>query len=69
MLRSLWQTYWLYENQAGVENVVSLLEQSLIELELGFENFLQQLKEAEWDINQINLKVSKETSIEEVGPI
>ncbi|KAM7463971.1 hypothetical protein LguiA_032092 [Lonicera macranthoides] len=69
VLRSMWQTYWLYENWARVENVVSLLEQSLIELELGFENFLQQLKEAEWDINQINLKVSKETSIEEVGTI
>lgn len=65
MLRSVWQTYWLYQNWAGLKIVVDQLEQSLTELENRFENFLQQLKEAGWDTNQINLKVPKEISIEE----
>lgn len=65
VLRSVWQTYWLYQNWAGLKIVVDQLEQSLTELENRFDNFLQQLKEAGWDTNQINLKVPKEISIEE----
>ncbi|KAK2999638.1 hypothetical protein RJ639_022895, partial [Escallonia herrerae] len=65
VLRSVWQTYWLYQNSGSVDNVVYQLEQSLIELEDRFDNLLQQLEEAGWDTNQINLKVHKEISIKE----
>lgn len=65
MLRSVWQTYWLYQNLADADNFISKLEESLNKLGTRFENFLQQLKEAGWDINLISLKVPKEILIEE----
>ncbi|KAK1355726.1 Root UVB sensitive family [Heracleum sosnowskyi] len=65
VLRSVWQTYWLYQNLVHADNFISKLEESLNKLDSRFENFLQQLKEAGWDINLISLKVPKEILIEE----
>lgn len=65
VLRSVWQTYWLYQNLADDDNIISKLEESLDKLGTRFENFLQQLEEAGWDINLISLKVPKEILIEE----
>ncbi|XP_074354539.1 protein root UVB sensitive 5 [Apium graveolens] len=65
VLRSVWQTYWLYENLTDDDNFTSKLEESLNKLGARFENFLQQLKEAGWDTNLISLKVPKEILIEE----
>nr|GEU68849.1 hypothetical protein [Tanacetum cinerariifolium] len=65
VLRSVWQTYWLYKNQRREDNIFDHLKESLAELDRQFENFLQQLRDAGWDINQINLKVRKDILIEE----
>ncbi|XP_022893666.1 protein root UVB sensitive 5 isoform X1 [Olea europaea var. sylvestris] len=67
VLRSMWQTYWLDQNWSRSDDLFEQLERSLIELKAGFDNFLQQLEEAGWDTNQINLKVPKEISIEETS--
>ncbi|XP_042491546.1 protein root UVB sensitive 5 isoform X2 [Macadamia integrifolia] len=66
VLRSLWQSYWLNEHWRGSDNVFDQLKQSLIELDQRFDNFLEQLEGAGWDVNQINLKVPRKLVIEEV---
>ncbi|OVA02683.1 Vitamin B6 photo-protection and homoeostasis [Macleaya cordata] len=68
VLRSIWQTYWLHEHWRGVDNVFDQIQESLLELEERFDNFLQQLEEAGWDVQQIKLKVPKELLFEEMGP-
>ncbi|XP_063948680.1 protein root UVB sensitive 5 [Daucus carota subsp. sativus] len=65
VLRSVWQTYWLYQNLADTDAYINKLEESLNVLSTRFENFLQQLKEAGWDINLLSLKVPKDIFIEE----
>lgn len=66
MLRSVWQTYWLYKNQDKQKDGFDDLKESLNELNDQFENFLQQLRDVGWDIDQINLKVRKDVSIQEL---
>ncbi|GMH22979.1 hypothetical protein Nepgr_024822 [Nepenthes gracilis] len=67
-LRSIWQAYWLYENRMS-ENMNALLEQSLLKLDDGFDNFIQQLNDAGWETHEITLKVPKEPLIEELDPV
>ncbi|XP_050213657.1 protein root UVB sensitive 5 isoform X2 [Mercurialis annua] len=66
VLRSVWQTYWLHENWGSSTNASDQLAQSLREMEVGFEDFMQQLKLAGWNTRQINLKVPREISIDEI---
>ncbi|KAK9124483.1 hypothetical protein Sjap_014085 [Stephania japonica] len=58
VLRSLWQTYWLYENCTDSCDSFNQLEQSLLELENEFDDFLKQLEEGGWDVNQLKFKRS-----------
>jgi predicted patatin/cPLA2 family phospholipase len=74
VLRSVWQTYWLHENWKSFDNRSSdtdydQLAQSLLEMEVKFEDFMQQLDAVGWDTSQINLKVPRKISIEELGPV
>ncbi|KAF3449562.1 hypothetical protein FNV43_RR10291 [Rhamnella rubrinervis] len=69
VLRSIWQTYWLQENRNTLGNAFDQLAHSLLELEEGFEDFMQQLNRSGWNTQQINLKVPKEVAIEELDPI
>jgi predicted patatin/cPLA2 family phospholipase len=74
VLRSVWQTYWLHENWKSFGNRSSdsdydQLAQSLLEMEVKFEDFMQQLDAVGWDTSQINLKVPRKISIEELGPV
>lgn len=69
VLRSVWQTYWLHDNWEGYNNIFDQLERSLLEMEVRFEDFIQQLDVAGWDTHQINLKVPREISIDELGPV
>ncbi|KAF5759513.1 putative Root UVB sensitive family [Helianthus annuus] len=65
MLRSVWQTYWLYKNQSRQENMFDQLQESLKELDHQFDMFLQQLRDVGWDIDSINLKVRKDVFIQD----
>lgn len=67
VLRSVWQFYWLHQNRSESDDVFSQLEQSLIELNDKFDDFLLQLEKNGWETNQIYLKVPKEISIQEQG--
>ncbi|KAB5552167.1 hypothetical protein DKX38_009478 [Salix brachista] len=74
VLRSVWQTYWLHKNWKSHDNPSSdsdydQLAQSLLEMEVKFEDFMQQLDAAGWDTSQINLKVPRKISIEELGHV
>ncbi|CAN4106074.1 unnamed protein product [Withania somnifera] len=69
VFRSVWQTYWLYQNWGWSANIFDRLEQSLIELKDRFPDLLQELTDAGWDTNNLSLKVPKEMSIKELrGP-
>ncbi|CAL1378793.1 unnamed protein product [Linum trigynum] len=58
VLRSVWQTYWLHVNwEQHSLDVFYQLAKSHKEMETNFDNFLEQLGQAGWDTNQINLKV------------
>ncbi|KAJ0640474.1 putative Root UVB sensitive family [Helianthus annuus] len=65
MLRSVWQTYWLYKNQSRQENMFDQLQESLKELDHQFDMFLHQLRDVGWDIDSINLKVRKDVFIQD----
>ncbi|KAK1419329.1 hypothetical protein QVD17_28494 [Tagetes erecta] len=66
VLRSVWQTYWLFNNQSlRRENMFDWLKESLEELDYQFEKFLLQLKDVGWDINHISLKVCNDVLIED----
>ncbi|GMY25491.1 protein root UVB sensitive 5 [Fagus crenata] len=69
VLRSVWQTYWLHENWDSSVNVFHQLAQSVLQMEDGFEDFIQQLNRAGWDTLQMNLKVPKEITFDESGPV
>lgn len=69
VLRSVWQVYWLHENRESFNNLFDWLSHSLLVMEDRFDDFIQQLKGAGWDTHQLNLKVPKEISIDEVGPL
>ncbi|KAK2656823.1 hypothetical protein Ddye_009875 [Dipteronia dyeriana] len=69
VLRSVWQTYWLHEKSESVNDLFDNLSQSLLEMEDRFEDFLEQLDAAGWDTLQLNLKVPKEISIDELSPV
>jgi hypothetical protein len=60
VLRSLWQAHWLQKNLQNQDDVFSWLEDSILALEHGFTDFLEQMERAGWDQNQIILKVPKE---------
>ncbi|CAI9097307.1 OLC1v1033698C1 [Oldenlandia corymbosa var. corymbosa] len=66
VLRSLWQAYWVYQNWSWSNNVEEQIEESLISLEKRFDDFMQQLKNAGWDTSQLNLKVPRDFSIQEL---
>ena len=68
-MRSVWQTFWLSENWDSKNNVCDQLANSLVELENRFEDFMQKLKEAGWNTQQLNLKVPKEISIDDTDPL
>uniref|UniRef100_A0A0R0J7Z4 60S ribosomal protein L2, mitochondrial n=2 Tax=Glycine subgen. Soja TaxID=1462606 RepID=A0A0R0J7Z4_SOYBN len=65
VLRSVWQSFWLSENWDSDDNVRDQIATSLMELEEKFEDFIQKLKDAEWDTQQFNLKVPKEIFIDD----
>lgn len=69
VLRSVWQAYWLYENWNRLGNAFDQLRKSLLEMEDRFEDFIQQLNGSGWDTSQINLKVPREISLDELSPI
>ncbi|KAK9193514.1 hypothetical protein WN944_004211 [Citrus x changshan-huyou] len=69
VLRSVWQVYWLHENRESFDNLFDWLSHSLLVMEDRFDDFIQQLKGAGWNTHQLNLKVPKEISIDEVGPL
>ncbi|KAK3226148.1 hypothetical protein Dsin_006010 [Dipteronia sinensis] len=69
VLRSVWQTYWLHEKSESINDLFDNLSQSLLEMEDRFEDFLKQLDAAGWDTHQLNLKVPKEISIDELSPV
>ncbi|CAB4284734.1 unnamed protein product [Prunus armeniaca] len=69
VLRSVWQAYWLYENWNRLGNAFDQLTKSLLEMEDRFEDFIQQLNGSGWDTSQINLKVPREISLDELSPI
>ncbi|KAL2337041.1 hypothetical protein Fmac_011487 [Flemingia macrophylla] len=70
VLRSVWQAFWLTENWDSNVNVCDQIANSLMELEERFEDFIQKLKDAEWDTQQFNLKVPKAILIDDyVNPI
>jgi len=60
VLRSLWQAHWLHKNQLRQDEVFPWLEESIVALENGFTDFLEQLGSAGWDQDLIILKVPKE---------
>lgn len=63
-LRSVWQAYWLYENWDTSVDFIKALEESLLNLEARFNDFVGLLKGAGWNTHQINLNVPKEPYIE-----
>ncbi|XP_027926682.1 protein root UVB sensitive 5 isoform X2 [Vigna unguiculata] len=65
VLRSVWQTFWLSENWDSDVNICDQIANSLMELEERFEDFIQKLKDAEWDTQQLNLKVPKNLFIDD----
>lgn len=67
VLRSIWQTFWLSEYWESKGSVCEQLANSLIELENRFDDFIQKLKGAKWDTQQLNLKVPKEISIDDIN--
>lgn len=67
VLRSIWQTFWLSENWESKGNVYDQLANSLMELEDRFDDFIQKLKSSKWDTQQLNLKVPKEISIDDIN--
>ncbi|MED6168655.1 Protein root UVB sensitive 5 [Stylosanthes scabra] len=67
VLQSVWQMFWLSENWDGEVSVCDQLANSLLQLEARFDDFIQKLKEAGWDAQQINLKVPTEISIDDIN--
>lgn len=64
VLQSVWQAYWLYEHWDSSIEVVKSLEDSLMNLERRFDNFMELLEEAGWNTQKLNLNVPKEPYIE-----
>ncbi|XP_054784422.1 protein root UVB sensitive 5 isoform X3 [Prosopis cineraria] len=69
VLRSLWQAIWLSENWDSKGNVCHQLTNSLMELKDRFEDFIQKLNGAGWDTQQLNLKVPRRISIDDIDPL
>lgn len=69
VLRSVWQTYWLHENWDNSDNVFHQLAQSILQMEDRFEDFIEQLNRAGWDTHKINLRVPKDITIDDSGPV
>lgn len=65
MLRSVWQSYWLYLNWNKSEDVFEQLEESVAKLSECFDDFLEMLKETGWNTDQINLKVPNDILFQE----
>jgi len=65
VLRSVWQTFWLSENWDSDANICDQIANSLMELEERFEDFIQKLNDAQWDTQQLNLKVPKNLFIDD----
>lgn len=68
-LRSVWQASWINQNWTIGGSSVHLLEQSVMELDSQFENFIQQLKEAGWDTNKITIRIPTDIIIDVVGVV
>ncbi|XP_024030029.1 protein root UVB sensitive 5 isoform X2 [Morus notabilis] len=69
VLRSVWQTYWLHENWNRQDNALDQIARSLSKMEDSYEDFIQQLNQTGWDINEIKLKVPKEVLIYQMDPV
>ncbi|KAG9453988.1 hypothetical protein H6P81_006892 [Aristolochia fimbriata] len=68
VLRSVWQAYWLHQHCRGLNYSDSAkIQESLVQLEARFNDFLEQLEESGWDIHRINMKVP-DVLIEETAP-
>ncbi|CAK8541909.1 unnamed protein product [Lathyrus sativus] len=67
VLRSIWQTFWLSENWERKGNVCDQHANSLMEMEDRFDDFIQKLKDAKWDTQQLNLKVPKGVAIDDIN--
>ncbi|XP_074270538.1 protein root UVB sensitive 5 isoform X2 [Silene latifolia] len=67
-LQSVWQAYWLYENWDSSLDLTKALEDSLSCMEGRFDNFMELLEDAGWNIHKININVSKEPYIEQFDP-
>ncbi|KNA08429.1 hypothetical protein SOVF_162670 [Spinacia oleracea] len=64
VLQSVWQAYWLYEHWDDSIEVCEALEESLMNMERRFDNFMELLEEEGWDTQKLKLKVPKEPFIE-----
>ncbi|CAA7406429.1 unnamed protein product [Spirodela intermedia] len=68
LVRSLWQAYWLDSNwNSGSDCLLGKLEESLVELEADFDDFLMKMKRSGWDDDAINIKVPKGPQLEEAS--
>ncbi|XP_010553119.1 PREDICTED: protein root UVB sensitive 5 isoform X2 [Tarenaya hassleriana] len=68
ILRCLWHAYWLHENMddGDGDGVLNKLKRSLYEMDSKFEDFMQKLGRAGWNILESNLKVPNHILIDEV---
>ncbi|KAI3781608.1 hypothetical protein L2E82_11626 [Cichorium intybus] len=65
VLKSVWQTYWLYKTSSKENDGFDELKESLNALESRFEDFLEQLRAVGWDTDRINLKICNDVLFEE----
>ncbi|KAL9683889.1 hypothetical protein QQ045_021316 [Rhodiola kirilowii] len=64
-LRSVWQAFWINQNWSRVDTSHHLLEQSVMEMDSQFGDFIQQLEGAGWDINKIAIRIPNDIIIDE----
>ncbi|CAM8927288.1 unnamed protein product [Rhodiola kirilowii] len=64
-LRSVWQAFWINQNWTRVDSSHHLLEQSVMEMDSQFGDFIQQLEGAGWDTNKIAIRIPKDIIIDE----
>ncbi|KAH9607523.1 hypothetical protein KSS87_017453 [Heliosperma pusillum] len=67
-LQSVWQAYWLYEHWDSTLDLTKALEESLSCMEGRFDNFMELLEDAGWNVDKININVAKEPYIEQFDP-
>ena len=69
-MRSLWQACWLdahWVDQGSSKGcLLEKLEKSLLELDLGFDDFISKMKMSGWDDRAITIRVPKWPLLEEI---